>query len=100
MTLKELCYKLLMLSEQEEFTAQIEVSLGLLNDVCGTEFKLDDIVDNDNNYQRVAVFIKLDTKLRLNELELWGSTLDSLKKARDIALEACQAIFTQGEANE
>lgn len=97
MTLKELTYKLLMLSEQEEFTAQIEVSLGLLNDVCGTEFKLNDVVDNDNNYQRVAVFLKLDTKLRLNELELWGSTLDSLKMARDMALDACQAIFTQGK---
>lgn len=95
MTLKELCYKLLMLAEQEEFTAQIEVSLGLLNDVCGTEFKLNDVVDNDKNYQRVAVFLKLDTKLRLNELELWGSTLDGLKMARDLALDACQAMFTQ-----
>lgn len=84
-----------MLAESEEFTAQIEVSLGLLNDVCGTEFKLDDIVENNNDYQRVAVFLKLDAKLRLNELELWGSTLDSLKMARDMALDACQAIFTQ-----
>lgn len=84
-----------MLSEQEEFTAQIEVSLALLNDVCSTEFTLEDVVDNKNEYQRVAVFLKLDTKLRLNELELWGSTLDSLKMARDMALDACQAIFTQ-----
>lgn len=98
MTLQELTYKLLMIQPQEEFTAQIEVSLGLLNDVCGTEFKLDDIVDNNNNYQRVAIFLKLDTKLRLNELELWGSTLDSLQKARNRALEAVQAISTiEGE---
>lgn len=83
-----------MLAEQEEFTAQIETSLALLNDVCGSEFTLDDVVDNKSEYRRIATFLKLDTKLRLNELELWGSTLEALKMARDIALEACQALFT------
>lgn len=92
MTLKELTYKLLMLAEQEEFTAQMELSLEILNDVCDKQYTLDDVVDNKNEYQRVAKFIKLDTKIALNELELWGSTLDSLQKARNRALEAAQAI--------
>lgn len=83
-----------MLAEQEEFTAQIEASLALMNDVCGTEFTLDDTADNKNEYQRIATFLKLDTKLRLNELELFGSTLEALKMARDIALETCLALFT------
>lgn len=94
MTLKELTYKLLMLAEQEEFTAQMELSLEILNDVCDKQYTLDDVVDNKNEYQRVAKFIKLDTKIALNELELWGSTLDSLQKARNRALEAAQAIST------
>lgn len=95
MILKELTYKLLMLAEQEEFTAQMELSLDILNDVCDKSYSLYDIVDGKNEYQRVAKFLKLDTKIALNELELWGSTLDSLKMARDMALDACQAIFTQ-----
>lgn len=94
MTLKELTYKLLMLAEQEEFTAQMELSLDILNDVCDKSYSLYDIVDSKNEYQRVAKFLKLDTKIALNELELWGSTLDSLQKARDRALEAVQAIST------
>lgn len=94
MTLKELTYKLLMLAEQEEFTAQMELSLEILNDVCDKQYTLDDVVDNKNEYQRVAKFIKLDTKIALNELELWGSTLDSLQKARNRALESVQAIST------
>lgn len=94
MTLKELTYKLLMLAEQEEFTAQMEISLDILNDVCDKAYSLADIVDGKNEYQRVAKFLKLDTKIALNELELWGSTLDSLQKARDRALEAVQAIST------
>lgn len=97
MTLKELTYKLLMLAEQEEFTAQMELSLEILNDVCDKQYTLDDIVDNKNEYQRAALFLKLDTKIALNELELWGSTLDSLQKARDRALEAVQAISTIGD---
>lgn len=92
MTLKELTYKLLMLAENEEFTAQMELSLEILNDVCDKAYSLADIVDGKNEYQRVAKFIKLDTKIALNELELWGSTLDSLQKARNRALEAVQAI--------
>lgn len=83
-----------MLAEQEEFTAQMELSLEILNDVCDKQYTLDDVVDNKNEYQRVAKFIKLDTKIALNELELWGSTLDSLQKARNRALEAAQAIST------
>ena len=94
MTLKELTYKLLMLAEQEEFTAQMELSLEILNDVCDKQYTLEDIVDDKNEYQRAALFLKLDTKIALNELELWGSTLDSLQKARDRALEAAQAIST------
>lgn len=94
MTLKELTYKLLMLAEQEEFTAQMELSLEILNDVCDKTYALDDVVDRKNEYQRAALFLKLDTKIALNELELWGSTLDSLQKARDRALEAVQAIST------
>lgn len=94
MTLKELCYKLLMLQPQEEFTAQMEMSLEILNDVCDKQYSLDDVVDGKNEYQRVAKFLKLDTKIALNELELWGSTLDSLQKARNRALEAVQAIST------
>ena len=94
MTLKELTYKLLMLAENEEFTAQMELSLEILNDVCGKQYSLDDVVDNKNEYQRVAKFLKLDTKIALNELELWGSTLESLQKARNRALEAVQAIST------
>lgn len=94
MTLKELTYKLLMLAEQEEFTAQMELSLEILNDVCDKTYSLDDVVDSKNEYQRAALFLKLDTKIALNELELWGSTLDSLQKARDRALEAVQAIST------
>lgn len=97
MTLKELTYKLLMLAEQEEFTAQMELSLEILNDVCDKQYTLDDVVDNKNEYQRAALFLKLDTKIALNELELWGSTLDSLQKARDRALEAVQAISTIGD---
>lgn len=97
MTLKELTYKLLMLAENEEFTAQMELSLEILNDVCDKQYTLYDAVDNKNEYQRVAKFIKLDTKIALNELELWGSTLDSLQKARNRALEAVQAISTIGE---
>lgn len=97
MTLKELTYKLLMLAENEEFTAQMELSLEILNDVCDKQYTLNDTIDNKNEYQRVAKFIKLDTKIALNELELWGSTLDSLKKARNRALEAVQAISTIGE---
>lgn len=97
MTLKELTYKLLMLAENEEFTAQMELSLEILNDVCDKQYTLNDTVDNKNEYQRVAKFIKLDTKIALNELELWGSTLDSLQKARNRALEAVQAISTIGE---
>lgn len=94
MTLKELTYKLLMLAEQEEFTAQMELSLEILNDVCDKQYSLDDLVDGKKEYQRAALFLKLDTKIALNELELWGSTLDSLQKARDRALEAVQAIST------
>lgn len=94
MTLQELTYKLLMLQPQEEFTSQMELSLEILNDVCDKQYTLDDVVDNKNEYQRVAKFIKLDTKIALNELELWGSTLDSLQKARNRALEAVQAIST------
>ena len=94
MTLKELTYKLLMLAEQEEFTAQMELSLEILNDVCDKQYTLYDVVDNKNEYQRVALFLKLDTKIALNELELWGSTLDSLQRARNLALEAVQAIST------
>lgn len=97
MTLKELTYKLLMLAENEEFTSQMELSLEILNDVCDKQYTLNDAVDNKNEYQRVAKFIKLDTKIALNELELWGSTLESLQKARDRALEAVQAISTIGE---
>lgn len=81
-----------MLAENEEFTAQMELSLEILNDVCDKQYTLNDAVDNKNEYQRVAKFIKLDTKIALNELELWGSTLDSLQKARNRALEAVQAI--------
>lgn len=94
MTLKDLTYKLLMLAENEEFTAQMELSLEILNDVCDKQYTLNDAVDNKNEYQRVAKFIKLDTKIALNELELWGSTLESLQKARNRALEAVQAIST------
>lgn len=83
-----------MLAEQEEFTAQMELSLDILNDVCDKAYSLADKVDGKNEYQRVAKFLKLDTKIALNELELWGSTLDSLQKARDRALEAAQAIST------
>jgi hypothetical protein len=83
-----------MLAEQEEFTAQMELSLDILNDVCDKAYSLYDTVDGKNEYQRVAKFLKLDTKIALNELELWGSTLDSLQKARDRALEAVQAIST------
>lgn len=83
-----------MLAENEEFTAQMELSLEILNDVCGKQYTLNDAVDNKNEYQRVAKFIKLDTKIALNELELWGSTLDSLQKARNRALESVQAIST------
>lgn len=97
MTLKELTYKLLMLAEQEEFTAQMELSLEILNDVCDKTYTLGDVVDGKNEYQRVALFLKLDTKIALNELELWGSTLESLQKARDRALESAQAISTIGE---
>lgn len=97
MTLKELTYKLLMLAEQEEFNAQMELSLEILNDVCDKQYSLDDVVDGKNDYQRAALFLKLDTKIALNELELWGSTLDSLQKARDRALESAQAISTTGE---
>lgn len=81
-----------MLAENEEFTAQMELSLEILNDVCDKQYTLNDAVDNKNEYQRVAKFIKLDTKIALNELELWGSTLDSLQKARNRALEDVQAI--------
>ena len=94
MTLKELTYKLLMLAENEEFTAQMELSLEILNDVCDKQYTLNDAVDDKNEYQRVAKFLKLDTKIALNDLELWGSTLDSLQKARNRALEAVQAIST------
>ena len=94
MTLKELTYKMLMLAENEEFTAQIELSLEILNDVCDKQYSLDDVVDGKNEYQRAALFLRLDTKIALNELELWGSTLDSLQKARNRALEAVQAIST------
>lgn len=94
MTLKELTYKLLMIAETEEFTAQMELSLEILNDVCDKQYSLYDVVDGNNEYQRAALFLKLDTKIALNELELWGSTLDSLQKARDRALEAVQAIST------
>lgn len=97
MTLKELTYKLLMLAEQEEFTAQMELSLEILNDVCDKTYSLEDVVDGKNEYQRVALFLRLDTKIALNELELWGSTLESLQKARNRALEAVQAISTIGE---
>lgn len=97
MTLQELTYKLLMLQPQEEFTAQMELSLEILNDVCDKTYSLDDVVDGKNEYQRAALFLKLDTKIALNELELWGSTLDSLQKARNRALEAVQAISTTGE---
>lgn len=83
-----------MLAEQEEFTAQMELSLDILNDVCDKTYSLDDVVDGKNEYQRAALFLKLDTKIALNELELWGSTLDSLQKARNRALEAVQAIST------
>lgn len=83
-----------MLAEQEEFTAQMELSLDILNDVCDKAYSLADIVDGKNEYQRVAKFLKLDTKIALNELELWGSTLESLQKARNRALEAVQAIST------
>lgn len=83
-----------MIAETEEFTAQMELSLEILNDVCDKRYSLNDVVDEKNEYQRVAKFIKLDTKIALNELELWGSTLDSLQKARDRALEAVQAIST------
>ena len=83
-----------MLAEQEEFTAQMELSLDILNDVCDKLYSLADIVDGKNEYQRVAKFLKLDTKIALNELELWGSTLESLQKARNRALEAVQAIST------
>ena len=86
-----------MLAENEEFTSQMELSLEILNDVCDKQYTLNDAVDNKNEYQRVAKFIKLDTKIALNELELWGSTLESLQKARDRALEAVQAISTIGE---
>lgn len=86
-----------MLAEQEEFNAQMELSLEILNDVCDKQYSLDDVVDDRNEYQRAALFLKLDTKIALNELELWGSTLDSLKKARDRALESVQAISTIGE---
>ncbi len=95
MTLKELAYKLLMLSEQEEFNAQLEQSLSILNDVCDTVFTLDEVVNNDNKYQRVGLFLALDTKLRLNDLELFGSTLESVQRSRNNALENCQIIFTQ-----
>lgn len=94
MTLKELCYKLLMLAENEEFTAQMEQSLEILNDVCDKTYSLEDVVDGKTEYQRAALFLKLDTKIALNELELWGSTLESLQKARNRALEAVQAIST------
>lgn len=94
MTLKELTYKLLMIAETEEFTSQVELSLEILNDVCDKQYSLDDVVDGKNEYQRAALFLKLDTKIALNELELWGSTLDSLQKARNRALEAVQAIST------
>lgn len=87
-----------MLAENEEFTAQMELSLEILNDVCDKQYSLDDVVDSKNEYQRVAKFLKLDTKIALNELELWGSTLDSLQKARNRALESVQAISTiEGE---
>lgn len=86
-----------MIAETEEFTAQMELSLEILNDVCGKQYSLNDIVDGKNEYQRVAKFLKLDTKIALNELELWGSTLDSLQKARNRALESVQAISTIGE---
>ena len=95
MTLKELAYKLLMLSEQEEFNAQLEQSLSILNDVCDTTFTLEDVVNDDNRYQRVGLFLSLDTKLRLNDLELFGSTLVGVQRARNNALENCQIIFTQ-----
>lgn len=81
-----------MLAEQEEFTSQMELSLEILNDVCDKQYTLEDIVDGKNEYQRAALFLKLDTKIALNELELWGSTLESLQKARDRALESVQAI--------
>lgn len=83
-----------MIAETEEFTAQMELSLEILNDVCDKQYTLEDMVDGKNEYQRAALFLKLDTKIALNELELWGSTLDSLQKARDRALEAVQAIST------
>ena len=83
-----------MLAEQEEFTAQMELSLDILNNVCDKTYSLDDVVDGKNEYQRAALFLKLDTKIALNELELWGSTLESLQKARNRALEAVQAIST------
>ena len=83
-----------MLAEQEEFTAQMELSLEILNDVCDKQYSLYDVVDGNNEYQRAALFLKLDTKIALNELELWGSTLDSLQKARNRALEAVQAMST------
>ena len=95
MTLKELAYKLLMLSEQEEFNAQLEQSLSILNDVCDTTFTLDEVVTNENKYQRVGLFLSLDTKLRLNDLELFGSTLEAVQRARNNALDNCQIIFTQ-----
>lgn len=93
MILKDAVYMTAMLSPTEEFDANLESSLDLVNHMAGTEYTLDMDVKDIKHSRRIIDFIAIDIKRNMTMFEAFGTTATNVQNARDNKLTAIEALF-------
>lgn len=86
-----------MLSETEEFTANMEISLDLVNHMSGKQYTLDTDISEIEHNKRIIDFIAIDIKRNMSNFELFGTTAANVQAARDNKLVAIEALFSVTE---
>lgn len=97
MILKDAVYMTAMLAPTEEFDANLEVSLDLVNHMAGTEYTLDMDINDMKHARRIIDFIAVDIKRNMSIFETFGTTASNVQMARDNKLVALEALFSVTE---
>lgn len=86
-----------MLSPTEEFDANLETSLDVVNHMAGTEYTLDMDINDMKHSRRIIDFIAIDIKRNMSMFETFGSTATNVQMSRDNKLVTLEALFSVGE---